>query len=439
MGTLFGSDFMDALGRAWRDGELKVLHMLDVVVCCEKVNDCLMSHELAPFASIAAKSCGRLVAEHESPPRSAFARDRDRIIHSSAFRRLKDKTQVFVFHEGDHFRTRLTHSIEVAQIARSLARALRLDEDLSEALALAHDLGHTPFGHAGERELDKLMKEFGGFDHNAQSLRIVTKLEHRYADFDGLNLTWEALEGLVKHNGPLIDGEGHALGHYQVRGLPAAIIEYTDAHDLRLATYASAEAQVAAISDDIAYNAHDIDDGLRAKLFNVIDLGDIPLVGQALGTVLAAHPDLETTRLIHETVRRVISGMVADVLSHAAANVKKTAVKSSEDVRMLSKPLVAFSAQMNENNKVLQRFLSQSMYRHPRVLEIMEKAQRVIRDLFQAYMNDPKLLPEDWRETHPHTDHYRFARQVCDFIAGMTDRYALNQHKRLFDLDPLFR
>ncbi len=398
-----------------------------------------MSLDLAPFASIAAKSRGRLVAESESSPRSAFARDRDRIIHSSAFRRLKDKTQVFVYHEGDHFRTRLTHSIEVAQIARSIARALKLDEDLTEALALAHDLGHTPFGHAGERELDKLMQPFGGFDHNAQSLRIVTKLEHRYAAFDGLNLTWEALEGLVKHNGPLVDGQGHALGHYKERGLPAAIIEYAEVHDLQLHTFASAEAQVAAISDDIAYNAHDIDDGLRAKLFNVIDLGDIPLVGQALGSVLTAYPDLEATRLIHETVRRVISGMVADVLSHATKSATKTGVKSADAVRALHKPLITFSAQMHENNKVLQGFLSQSMYRHARVLEIMDRAQRVIRDLFAAYMNDEKLLPDDWRETHPRTDQNRYARQVCDFIAGMTDRYALDQHKRMFDLDPLFR
>lgn len=398
-----------------------------------------MSLDLAPYASLAAKSRGRLVPEAESPPRSAFARDRDRIIHSSAFRRLKHKTQVFVFHEGDHFRTRLTHSIEVAQIARSIARALKLDEDLTEALALAHDLGHTPFGHAGERELDKLMQPFGGFDHNAQSLRIVTKLEHRYAAFDGLNLTWESLEGLVKHNGPLIDGQGVALGHYKEQGLPAAIIEYAEVHDLRLHTFASAEAQVAAISDDIAYNAHDIDDGLRAKLFNVIDLGDIPLVGQALGAVLAAYPDLETSRLIHETVRRVISGMVADVLSHANKTAAKTAVKSADMVRALHKPLITFSAQMHENNKVLQGFLSQSMYRHPRVLEIMDRAQRVIRDLFNAYMNDEKLLPDEWRETHPRTDQNHYARQVCDFIAGMTDRYALDQHKRMFDLDPLFR
>ncbi|MDE2445544.1 MAG: deoxyguanosinetriphosphate triphosphohydrolase [Alphaproteobacteria bacterium] len=394
---------------------------------------------LAPYAAHAAQSRGRVVAEPDAPSRSAFARDRDRIIHSAAFRRLKHKTQVFVFHEGDHFRTRLTHSIEVAQVARSIARALRLDEDLTEALALAHDLGHTPFGHAGERELDKLMKPFGGFDHNAQSLRIVTKLERRYAAFDGLNLTWETLEGLVKHNGPLIDTEGHALGHYRETGLPAAIIEYAEVHDLQLSSFASTEAQVAAVSDDIAYNAHDVDDGLRAKLFNVIDLGDIPLAGDALGEVLAKYPDLDTNRVIHETVRRLISAMVADVLAEGQKTLAKSHVKTSDAVRGLGKPVVQFSAQMRENNRVLQQFLSLKMYRHPRVLEIMERAQRVIRDLFNAYMNDEKLLPSDWREDHPISDQSRYARQVCDFIAGMTDRYALDQHKRLFDLDPLFR
>jgi dGTPase len=394
---------------------------------------------LASYAAHFNQSRGRVVAEPDAPSRSAFARDRDRIIHSSAFRRLKHKTQVFVFHEGDHYRTRLTHSIEVAQVARSIARALRLDEDLTEALALAHDLGHTPFGHAGERELDKLMKPYGGFDHNAQSLRIVTRLERRYAAFDGLNLTWETLEGLVKHNGPLVDAEGHALGHYSEKGLPAAIIEYAEVHDLKLSSYASAEAQVAAVSDDIAYNAHDVDDGLRAKLFNIIDLGDIPLAGQALGEVLTAYPDLDSNRVIHETVRRLISAMVADVLAEGHKNISKSHVKSSDAVRELGRPLVQFSAQMRENNKVLQGFLTQKMYRHARVLEIMERAQRVIRDLFHAYMNDEKLLPSDWREDHPISDQSRYARQVCDFIAGMTDRYALDQHKRLFDLDPLFR
>lgn len=398
-----------------------------------------MTARLAPFASRADQSRGRAIAETGSDFRSAFARDRDRIIHSSAFRRLKQKTQVFVAHEGDHFRTRLTHSLEVAQIARALARALGLDEDLAEALSLAHDLGHTPFGHAGERALDHLMKHYGGFDHNAQTLRIVTKLERKYAAFDGLNLTWETLEGLVKHNGPLIDAEGHAIGHYRETGLPAAIIEYTQAHDLGLSTYASAEAQVAALSDDIAYNAHDIDDGLRAKLFDVIELGDVPLVGVALGDVLKLHPNLETQRVIHETVRRVISAMVGDVLTESRRKISKLKLASADDVRKLGEPLIVFSAQMRENNRILKQFLTAHMYRHPRVMDVMNKAQRVVDDLFEVYMQDKNLLPSEWRQDHPHADTPHYARQVCDFLAGMTDSYALEQHRRLFDLDPLFR
>ena len=283
------------------------------------------------------------------------------------------------------------------------------------------------------------MRPFGGFDHNAQTLRIVTKLERKYANFDGLNLTWETLEGLVKHNGPIVDGEGHAIGPYAKTGLPVAIVEYVQAHDLRLSSFASAEAQVAALSDDIAYNAHDVDDGLRAKLFNIIDLGDVPLVGKALGDVLKAYPKLETARVIHETVRRLISAMVTDVLEQSGRNIAQAKPKSADAVRDLGAPLISFSAQMRENNRVMQSFLSSSMYRHPRVLEIMSRAQRVIRDLFNAFMNDEKLLPADWREDHPISDTSNYARQVCDFLAGMTDRYALDQHKRLFDLDPLFR
>ena len=398
-----------------------------------------MHRHRAAYSSRAEESRGRLVEEAESPPRSPFARDRDRIIHSTAFRRLKHKTQVFVYHDGDHYRTRLTHTIEVAQIARSIARALGLDEDLAEALALAHDLGHTPFGHAGERELDELMRAYGGFDHNAQSLRIVTRLERRYALFDGLNLTWETLEGLVKHNGPLIDGEGHALGHYRERGLPDAIIEYAEAHDLALASFASAEAQVAALADDIAYNAHDIDDGLRAGLFGLIDLGDVPLAGEALSAVLKAHPGIEMQRIVHETVRRVISAMVSDVLDETQKRAKRLHPKSAQAVRELGEPLVSFGEQMREKNRVLQSFLSERMYRHERVSQMMTRARRVVRDLFEAYLGDPKLLPANWREDSFTDDKSRFARQVCDFIAGMTDRYALDQHKRLFDLDPLFR
>ena len=398
-----------------------------------------MKRLVASYSAKPEESRGRLFPEAESPPRSAFERDRDRVIHSSAFRRLKHKTQVFVYHEGDHYRTRLTHSIEVAQIARSIARVLGLDEDLTEALALAHDLGHTPFGHAGERELDKLMHPFGGFDHNAQSLRIVTKLERKYANFDGLNLTWETLEGLVKHNGPLVDSQGHGVGHFRDKGLPQAVIEYNEAHDLRISTYPSVEAQVAAIADDIAYNAHDIDDGLRAKLFDIIDLGDIPLVGEALSNVLKLHPGLERPRIVHETVRRVISAMVADVTAETRKNCSGAHVKSSEAVRLQAMAMAQFSPQMAENNRVLQSFLSTRMYRHERVLEIMERARRVVRDLFDAYINDAALLPPDWRDDQHVDDKSHTARQVCDFLSGMTDRFALEQHKRLFDLDPLFR
>ena len=398
-----------------------------------------MQRITAPYASLPEQSRGRLVAEPETPPRTPFARDRDRIIHSSAFRRLKHKTQVFVYHEGDHFRTRLTHSIEVAQVARSIARVLGLDEDLAEALSLAHDLGHTPFGHAGERELDELMTGHGGFDHNAQSLRILTRLERRYAAFDGLNLTWETLEGLVKHNGPLIDAKGNPHGHYRERGLPEAIIEYAERHDLRLSTFASAEAQAAALSDDIAYNAHDIDDGLRAGLFNLIDLGDVPLAGEAMSAVLKLHPGIDMHRTVHETVRRVISAMIADVVAETQRRAKRHAPQSADAVRELGLPLISFSEQMREKNRVLQSFLSDHMYRHDRVAEIMLRARRVVRDLFNAYLADPDLLPRNWRDGTFTDDRSRFARQVCDFIAGMTDRYALDQHKQLFDLGPLFR
>lgn len=398
-----------------------------------------MQRFTAPYACQPAQSRGRVFPETEDDLRTPFARDRDRIIHSQAFRRLKHKTQVFVYHEGDHYRTRLTHTIEVAQVARSIARALGLDEDLAEALALAHDLGHTPFGHAGERELDQLMRPFGGFDHNAQSLRLLTRLERRYAGFDGLNLTWETLEGLVKHNGPLVDAEGDPVGRYRDRGLPGAIADYASTHDLELASFASAEAQVAAISDDIAYNAHDIDDGLRAGLFDLIDLGDVPLVGEALATVLRSYPDLEADRMVHETVRRVLSGMIRDVIVETRGRAGRWAPASAAHVRLLGQPLVGFSAQMNENNRVLQSFLNERMYRHQRVEDIMERARRVVRDLFEAYLKEPGLLPAAWREEARSQPADLYARHVCDFIAGMTDRYALSEHKRLFDLDPLFR
>ncbi len=383
---------------------------------------------LKPYACKAIASRGRLVSEPDSPPRSDFERDRDRIIHSASFRRLKHKTQVFVYHEGDHYRTRLTHSIEVAQVARAIARSLGVDEDLTEALALAHDLGHTPFGHAGESELDRLMAAFGGFDHNAQSLRIVTKLERRYALFDGLNLTWESIEGLAKHNGPRAG-----------QSVPQVVREIARQHALELETFPSCEAQVAALSDEIAYNAHDIDDGLRAGLFDVIDLGDLPLAGEALAEVLKSYPKIDRSRVIHETVRRLISWMVQDVVAETEHRIGRSRPASTDDVRALREPLVSFSAQLAEKNRVLQSFLAARMYKHDRVLMIVARAHRVVRDLFEAYMNDAKLLPDGWREEALFDDESGYARQVCDFIAGMTDRYALDQHKRLFDLDPLFR
>ncbi|HUE46096.1 MAG TPA: deoxyguanosinetriphosphate triphosphohydrolase [Aestuariivirgaceae bacterium] len=393
-----------------------------------------MMLELAPYATRAANARGRLHPEPESPPRSPFQRDRDRIIHSTAFRRLKHKTQVFVYHEGDHYRTRLTHSLEVAQIARSIARALGLDEDLTEALALAHDLGHTPFGHAGERELDHLMAPWGGFDHNAQGLRVVTRLERHYAAFDGLNLTLDTLEGLVKHNGPLVGADGRPIAR-----MPATIAEFAAQRNVDLSTYAAAEAQVAALADDIAYDAHDIDDGLRAKLFDVIDLGDVPLAGEALSEVLRGWPNLARPRLVHETVRRVTSRMIADVLAETRRRLASQDPQSAADVCVAPHSLVAFSAQMGENERVLKQFLSRSLYRHPRIEEIMGRARRIVRNLFESHMNDAKLLPEEWRIDSEGLSEARYARHVCDFIAGMTDRYALECHKRLFDLDPLFR
>jgi dGTPase len=380
----------------------------------------------APYASDPASSRGRRRSEPPSPTRNDFRRDCDRIIHSSAFRRLAHKTQVFVFHEGDHFRTRLTHTLEVAQIARSLARALGLDEDLAEALALGHDLGHPPFGHAGERALDRCLAGVGGFDHNAQTLRTVTVLERRYAAFDGLNLTWETLEGLIKHNGPISSAS-------------TAVLELIATLGIDPSSYAPAEAQAAAIADDIAYNAHDIDDGLRAQLFAVIDLGDVPLAGDALSEVLKTWPRLDRARIIHETVRRVISWMISDVIAETGRRLKRQPMAGADQVRQRGERLVCFSAQMQEKNRALQAFLSARMYRHEKVMDIMGRAQRVVRDLFEAYVKDPRLLPLGWIEEGTADMASNYPRQVCDFIAGMTDRYALDQHKRLFDLDPLFR
>jgi dGTPase len=382
-------------------------------------------YALAPFATRPDQSRGRLHPEPESPTRSPFQRDRDRIVHAAAFRRLKHKTQVFVAHEGDNFRTRLTHSLEVAQIARSISRVLGLNEDLAEALALAHDLGHTPFGHAGEDALNALMAGQGGFDHNAQTLRILTQLERKYAEFDGLNLTWETLEGVVKHNGPLI-GPGNDT-------VPEPIRDYVREHDLEIDTYPGAEAQVAALADDIAYNNHDIDDGLRAWLFDLDDLRDLPLVGPTLATVEAAYPGLERSRLIHETVRRLIDHMVSDLLGETRARLDAAAPGSVEEIRHLGKPVVAFSPEMVSHDQALRRFLGDRMYRHHTVQKMTARAKRVVGDLFAVFMDDPGLMPDEWRARAEGRDHPRLARLVADYIAGMTDSFALSEHQRLFE------
>jgi dGTPase len=385
---------------------------------------------LAPYACRPEESRGRLHVEAESPTRSAFQRDRDRIIHSVAFRRLQYKTQVFVYHEGDNFRTRLTHSLEVSQIARSISRVLGLDEDLAEALALAHDLGHTPFGHAGEDALQEVLAEFGGFDHNAQSLRIVTKLERRYVAFDGLNLTWETLEGLVKHNGPLTG----PLAVRKDRPLPGAIAEYAQAHDLELDTYAGAEAQVAALADDIAYNNHDIDDGLRAGLFTIEDLADVPLVGPLFHQVSCEYPDADTSLHIHEVVRRMIGIMILDLIAETGKRIAEARPRSADEVRRLGRPLAAFSDEMRANDAALKHFLFTNMYRHFTVNRMTSKGRRVVKDLFTLLFAEPECLPPEWRRQADGRGTHKTARVVADYIAGMTDRFALDEHRRLFDL-----
>lgn len=383
----------------------------------------------ASFAAKAQKSRGRVHAEHESATRTAFQRDRDRIIHCNAFRRLKYKTQVFVYHEGDYFRTRLTHSLEVAQIARSVARVLGLDEDLAEALALAHDLGHTPFGHAGEHALDACMADYGGFDHNAQALRIVTKLEERYAAFDGLNLTWETLEGLVKHNGPVVTAARSA------DELPRAIAEYAETQDLELDTFASAEAQVAALADDIAYNNHDIDDGLRAGLFTIDDVLAVPLAGDVFREAIDENPMIEEDRIISEAVRALIGRMVNDLIDETKRRIAAADVASSEEVRALDHPVAAFSSEMRENDAALKAFLFDRMYRHYRVNRMSSKARRIVENLFEILHKEPELLPPEWQAGCDGSNGFKTARRVCDFIAGMTDRFAIMEHRRLFALN----
>ena len=393
----------------------------------------------ASYASDPAASRGRLFTEANSPTRSEFQRDRDRIIHSTAFRRLKHKTQVFVFHEGDHFRTRLTHTIEVAQIARSIARALGLDEDLAEALALSHDLGHTPFGHTGEDVLDDCLARFGGFDHNAQALRIVTTLERRYPDFDGLNLTWETLEGLVKHNGPLVDRAGQPLARYQKRGLPHDISREDALVHLELASFAGPEAQVAALADDIAYNTHDLDDGLRAGLFRLADVTEVPFLADIVGEIAAKWPQLEESRAIHELGRRLITRFVEGVIRESGRRLARFKGLDVATIRAADAPVIAFDDTLAQADREIKRFLFARMYRDPTVMGVRKQADLVLRDLYSAFTSDHHRLPEDWRLRLEGADEGACAHHIADYIAGMTDRFALQEHKRLFDVTPDLR
>ena len=376
----------------------------------------------ARYAVSAATSRGRLHHEPEAETRSPWQRDRDRIIHSSAFRKLQYKTQVFVNHEGDFYRTRLTHSLEVSQIARSIARALGLDEDLTEALALAHDLGHPPFGHAGEEALNVVMKPFGGFDHNAQSLKIVTLLESRYAGWDGLNLTWETLEGLVKHNGPL-------------RHPTPYIADYDAQYPLDLHTQPSAEAQVAAIADDVAYHSHDLDDGLRARLFAVDDLKHLPIVGESLAAARVSSLDVPPPRLRHEMLRRVINAMVTDLITESGRRLAALDPDSPDAIRRHRHRVVSFSPAMDDANRAIKDFLFARMYRHWRVNRMAAKAKRLTEELFRLLHSDPTLLPGDWRARAGEGGTQRAASIVGDYVSGMTDRYAMDEHRRLTDIN----
>ena len=374
----------------------------------------------APYASDPARTRGRRVQEEESTFRSCFQRDRDRIIHASAFRRLKHKTQVFIEHEGDYFRTRLTHSIEVAQVARTISGALGLNAELTEAVALAHDLGHPPFGHTGEDALSALMAPYGGFDHNAQAIRIVTHLERHYADFDGLNLTWETLEGLAKHNGP-VTGE-----------IPWALKAYTAQHDLELDTFASAEAQVAAISDDVAYNHHDLHDGLRAELFSTDELAQLPILNACFAEVDRLYPGLNYYRRRHEALRRFFGVLVEDVIGFAQERLADMEPASVDDIRHAGRTIIRFSDDVFCDLKVIRSFLFDRMYRAPSVIVMRAEVTKIVQELFPYFMQHPDQLPKQWRkdveEAATETD---LARIVSDYIAGMTDRFAIQEHERL--------
>ncbi|MGB1068681.1 MAG: deoxyguanosinetriphosphate triphosphohydrolase [Henriciella sp.] len=385
----------------------------------------------AVFATNWEESRGRVFDEPASMTRTPFQRDRDRIIHSSAFRRLKQKTQVFVAHEGDHYRTRLTHSLEVAQIARSVARTLGLDEDLAETMALAHDLGHPPFGHAGEDQLDECMQDYEGFDHNAQTLRVVTRLEQRYPDFDGLNLTWETLEGLIKHNGPLLRS-GQSFDT-----LPAGFRDYPKLMELEISQYGGPEAQVVAIADDIAYNNHDIDDGISAGLFSIDDMLDLPLVGDVFRQVRKEYPVLDRSRLVFESVRRLIGHWIDDLTTETNRRVDKFRPETAADVRAMDEPLIGLSQQLEGEQKALRAFLYERMYKHYKVNRMRSQGKRILKELFQLFMDEPETLPDVYRLDATQAPQQRRARIVCDYLAGMTDNYAIQLHRSLFSMESM--
>jgi dGTPase len=416
-------NFGNARGRAIGQAKIRRVraHAGNIALCRIRLKGYVTAMELAPYAVRAETSRGRLAPEPLSGMRGPYQRDRDRVIHSTAFRKLQYKTQVFVNHEGQFYRTRLTHSLEVAQIARSIARGLKLDDDLTEALALAHDLGHPPFGHAGEAGLNTALEAFGGFDHNAQSLRVVTLLETRYAGFDGLNLTWEALEGLVKHNGPIAAPAGY-------------VAAYDALHSLDLGTYASAEAQVAALADDIAYHSHDLDDGLRAHLFTFADIEALPVVGECLAEARSLRENLPQSRLRHETIRRVLDRLIRDVVEESQSILQRLAPHSADDVRYAPGPVIAFSPPMAEANRTIKAFLFAHMYRHWRVNRMASKARKMTAALTTLFLEDPSLLPDEWGLRAGERGAPRAAETVRDYIAGMTDRYAQDEFRRLTDL-----
>jgi dGTPase len=388
--------------------------------------------ELALFATRAEETRGRLIFEPPSETRTEFQRDRDRIVHSGGFRKLRNKTQVFIENEGDYYRTRMTHSLEVAQIACSAARALGLNEDLTDAIALAHDLGHTCFGHAGENALAVLMEPYGGFSHNEQTLRVLTQQEHKYLDFDGLNLTWETLEGIVKHNGPLLPlAEGKIL--------PPTIEEFNEKFDLELNRFAGPEAQLASLADDIAYNSHDIDDGYRAGFFSFEDLMNLPLFGPILEDLMRHHPEAEKRRLVSAVVRQVIGTMVNDMLDTARANIARLKPQSAQDIRKAKEQVINFSFAMQGNIRVLRDFLRKRMYSHSHVNRVCAKSERIVKEMFTFLMERPDCLPNAWfallEGCYEHDT--AKARVIADYIAGMTDRFAVQEHRRLFSTETL--